>query len=393
MSIALYIAGSGDRTVEQLLTQSGMRVTHVSGEDLADLAQPDSPQPEAIVLDVRRDSRLPASLGFLRSYHPTTPVVVVASTLDPTLMLDAMRAGVNECVAEPLNPVEMNAALRRVLSKRSTTGPVYAFIGAKGGVGSTTLAVNVASAINQQAEASRVAAQSHVSTLLVDLHLMFGDCALFLGADPRFSVVDALENSHRLDQAFLRGVVAHTPGGPDLLASCDRFTTAAPTAQQIQALIEFVSQQYPYIVLDVPRLNGAVFDALSTVSTIVLVVSQDLATLRSARAVSAVLRLRYGKDKVQFVLSRHDPQAEITKEDVNDALGEAVAFTVPSEYRAAVQAINRGRPVAFDRHGKLSPAFHLFAGHLTGLKPIPLPPVPEPPAKLFERFALRSLLP
>ena len=83
------------------------------------------------------------------------------------------------------------------LGRRSTR-----FVGAKGGVGTTTVAVNVATALAKLAGTER--------TLLIDLHVANGDAAVFLGAEPRFSIVDALENTHRLDEAFFRGLIVRT---------------------------------------------------------------------------------------------------------------------------------------------------------------------------------------
>ena len=131
--------------------------------------------------------------------------LLVCSTLAPTLMLEGMRAGIRECVAEPLDPAELEAALARVAAKGATDGQVFAFIGAKGGVGTTTTAVNVA------IELSRSAPKR---TLLMDLHMSNGDAGLFLGEQPRFSVADALENMHRLDEGFLRSLVVQEQAAP-----------------------------------------------------------------------------------------------------------------------------------------------------------------------------------
>ena len=121
-------------------------------------------------------------------------------------MLEAMRAGVNECVAEPLQAAELETAVTRLLAHKQpvATGQVFAFVGAKGGVGTTTVAVNVATALDRAAGGR---------TLLVDLHLAHGDAAVFLGVEPRFSVVDALENIHRFDEAFFKGLVVQSPAG------------------------------------------------------------------------------------------------------------------------------------------------------------------------------------
>src|SRR5262249_12908958 len=155
------------------------------------------------------------SVSALTRQHPSVGVIVVASSMDPALMLEAMRAGVTEFVTEPITQGDLKAAVDRVASKRpaSEPGQVFAFVGGKGGIGTTTLAVNVATTLARR-DAS--------STLLIDLHVTYGDAALFVGAEPRFSVADALENVHRIDEAFLRSLVGRTKFGLDLLASSDR---------------------------------------------------------------------------------------------------------------------------------------------------------------------------
>src|SRR6187431_1377224 len=152
--------------------------------ELLALAQPSATQPEVVVLDVRETSALPPTLVTLKRQHPATGVVIVAARMDPVLMLEAMRAGVNEWVAEPLTAAELDAAIERVgatARSSSVQGQVFAFVGAKGGVGTTTIAVNVATALAQALDDER--------TLLMDFHLSYGDAAVFLGAEPRFSVV------------------------------------------------------------------------------------------------------------------------------------------------------------------------------------------------------------
>ena len=95
----------------------------------------------------------------LKRQHPTTPVLLVTSSLEPAIVLEAMRAGVNECVAEPLQAAEIETAVTRLLAHKQpvATGQVFAFIGAKGGVGTTTVAVNVAT------ELDRAAARPHAA--------------------------------------------------------------------------------------------------------------------------------------------------------------------------------------------------------------------------------------
>jgi pilus assembly protein CpaE len=395
VSIALYIAGVSDRSVEQLLVESGLRVTRISADDMEAMAVPGAPQPDAVVLDLRRDRRILPLVALLRSHHPTTPLLAVVPALDTAFMLEGMRAGINECVGEPLQRAEFNTAIRRLIDKRPTaaSGAIFGFLGAKGGVGSTTLAVNIAAAVSQVGQVGKTKgadSDAPSKTLLADLHLMYGDCALFLGAEPRFSIADVLENGNRFDQAFLRGVVARHPGGPDLLGSSSQLKSPSTDLHRIETLLELARMQYAHTFLDLPRSDSGVLDALSAITAIVIVVNQDVATLRAARAIGTTLRQRYGAPKVRFVLNRHDPRAEITARDVEDAIGEAVAAIIPSDYRTAVQAVNSGIPVVMGWPGTLAAAIKTFAVDLTGVA-VPANARPERPRLLGRLAAMRSL--
>lgn len=124
----------------------------VSVDALPGLAQQGAKQPAVLVLDLRDDKQIPAPLAVLKRNHPSTGVLLVASELDPAMLLESMRAGVNEFVTPPFSVAELKAAIKRLMGNLSPTsrGEVFAFIGAKGGVGSTTVAVNTATSLARQ---------------------------------------------------------------------------------------------------------------------------------------------------------------------------------------------------------------------------------------------------
>ena len=340
MGLNITIVGTSDRQLEELLRGQDMRVKSLPVGDLLALAQQTTAQPDVVVLDLRDSNALPPTLSTLRRQHPTTGVVIVAARLDPVLMLEAMRAGVTEWVTNPVTSTDFVAALERVSATRSVgvQGQIFAFVGAKGGVGTTTLAVNVAAAL------ARVSGDR---TLFIDLHMSYGDAAVFLGAEPRFSVVDAIENTHRLDESFFDSLVVPTKSRVHLLASADRSTHGADLGR-VGTLLHFAAAHYRYTFLDVPRSEAAALDALESVSRIVIVANQELATVRNAGRMATALRQRYGKDRIRVVLTRYDKQAEISQEDVERVIGVAVKHVVPSDYRAALQALNKGRPLALE---------------------------------------------
>jgi len=361
VATSVTIIGSRDLRLEELVRGCGLPIATSWVSDLATLLQSQTVQSDVLLVDVRRQSRVPGELPLLKKQHPAMNVMLLAATLDPALMLEGMRAGVSECLAEPFVQADFNAAMTRLIGQRTSApaGPVFAFVGAKGGVGTTTMAVNVA---------TNLAKLSPAGALMADLHLVYGDAAVFLGAETRFSILDALENLHRFDQAFFRSLLAKTAAGPYLLASSDRPVTNVVDSRRLSTVLEFASSQFPYTVVDVPRSDVAVLDSLDTATTIVVVANQELATVRNAGRMASALRARYKKAKVMTVINRTDRRAEIGQQDVERAVGGAIAHQFPSDYRRALQAMNQGRPLVLDNHNDLSASFTALARELAGVE-------------------------
>jgi len=360
VAINVSVYGVTDREIEEILRAAGMTVRPLGDRELQQLAEFGSRPSDAIVIDVRDSNALPPVLADVRRRHPSTGVVIVAARQDPALMLEAMRAGVNEWITD-LRHDDLKLAIERVCDQKVSTGPagkVFAFIGAKGGVGTTTTCVNIASALSKLTSSK---------TLLIDLHLTHGDAAVFLGVEPKFSVIDAIQNMHKLDLAFFKSVVTRTKAGPDLLASSDRPVSGPIDARGTAAVIEFATRHYQYIVLDVPRSDTAVLDGLEAASRFTVVANQELATVRSASRIAATLRQRYGRERVGIVLSRYDKAADIAREDMAKVVGGPVSHMFPSDYRLAVEALNIGRPLVLENHSRLAGAYVEYARMLGDL--------------------------
>ena len=371
-----------DRQLEQFLNACGMRTTRSSAGELAALAHPSAPQPHVIVVDTRGARAIPSSMAAVKRQHPEVGFLVVASESDPTVLIEAMRAGASEFVQEPITSSALEQAISRLVAHRTaptSAGEVFAFVGAKGGVGTTTAAVNVATALAKVAPSQ---------TLFADLHLSHGDAALLFGAEPRFSIVDALENTHRFDEAFFRGLITPTKAGATLLASSDRALVQPADMQRFRAVIDFAAHLHRYVVLDVPRSDAAALDALDGTSRIVVVTNQELSSVRGASRLAAALRERYGRDRVLVVMSRFDKQAEISQADVEKVVASKITHMLPSDYRLALQALNQGRPLALDNHNKLAAGFRSLAKELAKVDPEPKPS--EPSGGLFGRRTCRG---
>ena len=357
---------ASDASLAELLRAQGMRVTSAGSPALAELTRTGSRAPELVVIDHRGGGPLPETLAAIRRQHPSMGILVVLSTLDGARVLEAMRAGVSECLPHPVLEPELRAAIIRIQAARPAAkkGEVYAFIGAKGGVGATTVAVNVATTLAKAGPGG---------TMMADLHMTYGDAAVFLGVEPRFSIADAFQNLHRLDAAVLKGLLTDAPSGVQLLASSERPATAHPDAVQMRSVIELAATQYAHLVLDVPRTSPAVLDALEAVGTIVLVINQELSTVRSAARLSSALQARYGRDRLQLIVNRFDERAEISQRDVERVTGLPVKHMLPNHYPVAAASQTAGRPLVLEGGSKLSASLKTFTRGLAGL--------PEPEAR------------
>ena len=209
-----------DRELEQLLGACGMRATRGSAAELTALAHPAAQQPHVVVVDTRGARAIPPSMAAVKRQHPATGVPRRRRP-SRTRRSCSKRCGParpSSCTSRSRRPrsSRRSRASSRIAPSPAADGEVFAFVGAKGGVGTTTTAVNVATALAKVAPSQ---------TLFADLHVAHGDAALLFGAEPRFSIVDALENTHRFDEAFFRGLVTPTKArrdAPGLVRSCAR---------------------------------------------------------------------------------------------------------------------------------------------------------------------------
>jgi pilus assembly protein CpaE len=360
LGLKVTIVGSQDRELDAVLRACGATPSLAPIAELATLAQSSARQPDLVVLDLRGHAGVPPGLAALKRQHAMTGVIIVAKSLDPELILSAMRAGANECLAEPVSQRDLDAAITRVVARQAgpATSQAFAIVGAKGGVGATSLAVNVATALARVASAG---------ALLIDLHVARGEAALYLGVEPRFTIVDALDNIQKLDEAFFRSLVVRAPSQLDLLASSDTVDAGRLDMPRVRTLLEFTSKVFEFTVVDVPRTEPGALDALDGMKSIVVVTTQELAAVRSAAAMVSRLKQRYGKVRPLVVMNGKENQSDISREDIQQVVGAPVVYTVPCDPRTSMDALNKGRPVVLDNHSSLAGSLEKFARSLAGL--------------------------
>jgi pilus assembly protein CpaE len=334
--------------------------------------------PDVVIVDIRvsQVAAMPA-IEQLRARWPQTGIFTVAATVDADLVIQSMRAGANEFFAWPPPPETFDEALRRTSVRRasapssSTQATTMVFFGAKGGAGTTTLAVNCA---------VEIARQKKRPTLIVDLKAGLGEVTLFLGVRSRYTMLDALDNLHRLDQEFLKELVVKHKSGLEILAGSDLFDRpSASDTGGLEEVFRLLGRHYEYIIVDGgAQMNPCVVSTLYTADAICLVASPDVPSVRNAqRLLDRIGQLGASGDRVKVLLNRTADPSPIPHAQIESALGHPIFHTFPSDYKTVSTALNSGVPLALSGNTEMSSQFDSFARRMLDPNTV----IEEPPVK------------
>ena len=360
------------RQVARMVRACGVPVGIVEGRSA------EGTGPDLVVVDIRSDvSSGMAAIERLRASSPSLAIFAVAAAAEPDLILQAMRAGANEffpwnategtqaarATEESFHGAVRKSAARREAASAGNKPPcvTHAFLGAKGGAGTTTVAVNCG------VELARLTKRP---TVVVDLKACLGEVALFLGVRPRFTVLDAIENLHRLDKNFLTELVAKHKSGLDILAGSEQFDRPnAQDAGAVEELLRVLAKTYDYVIIDAGNvINSVVAAALYAADTIFLVTNPDVPSIRNAqRLVDRVRQLGAGSERVKILLNRVSDQHLIAPKQIETALGYAIHHTFSSDYRTVSTALNSGVPLALTNNSEIATQFDTFSRLLVGM--------------------------
>ena len=326
-----------------------------------------APTPNIIVLETVSD---PAALiGHLdtlsESCDPGTKVVVIGHVNDVQLYRDLIRRGVSEYLIAPLGTLDVLRTLSElyVSSGARNLGRVIAVMGAKGGVGSSTVAHNVAWAIARNLDAS---------TVIVDLDIAYGTAGLDFNQDPPQGVAEAVFAPERLDANMLDRLLSRCSDNLALLAApamLDRTLDLPEDA--FEQLFDLLRATVPCVVLDVPHVwSGWVRRAMINADEIVVVAGPELASLRNAKNLIDLARANRPNDSgARLVLNQvgMPKRPEIDAAEFSKALGVEVLTSIPFDAQLFGTAANNGQMIAeVQPSGKINEAFVQIASALTG---------------------------
>ena len=270
---------------------------------------------------------------------------------DPEILIRAMRFGVKEFLPQPLDPDDVGKALERFKHRQAgpweeardrskPKGRVIQIFGGKGGVGSTTIAVNTA------VELSRLGIGS---TALLDMHVPMGEIPLFLDFEHAYTWGEAVRNISRLDAAFLMGIMTRHESGLYVLPAPDRLEDQAVASPQAAVhLLAQMREVFDIVVIDGSHyLDELSLKIMETADEILLVTVLSLPCLANVKKLFKTFEKIESLDqgKIRMVVNRYLSRSEITRSEAEELLGKKVFWTIENDYQSTLSAINQGRPL------------------------------------------------
>ena len=292
------------------------------------------------------------SLERLKQAAPDLYVIASHYHADGETVIQAMRMGANDFLTQPIRRADFKDAVarfdrapKRTIASDSKLGKVYTFVGTKGGVGTTTLAVNFAG----------VLAQRKQSVVALDLDWTANDIAMQVGAAPQYTLAEVGENLSRMDQALFESYVSRDPLGFFFIGPSDTLEQRGYfSGAQLREFAAFLIEKYDSVVIDAGRnINDEVVAGACQVSSLIfLVMTQEFASIRNAQRYMAMLsRTGFTQDQIRVVVNRYQKKASnhlATLEQIKQTLNQSVFFGIP-ESQAFLAALNKARPLVADR--------------------------------------------
>lgn len=309
-------------------------------------------KPDVVVVGLEEPIVRPLrTVEMLSTGQDASAVVVISSSGDRELIRKAMLAGARDYLVKPIKGADLQQAITAVWEAEQRrrelvagaggpqrSGEVIAVFGAKGGIGKTTLAVNLAVAIAQQTK-QRVA--------LLDLDTQLGDVAVMMDFVPEHTIVDAAEMVDRLEPELIQTLLHEDRSGVHILAGPLRPDEGeAIGAHHVTKIVEVMAKTYDYVVIDTaPHFTDTLVSALDAATMILLLTTPDVPALKNTKLTIGVMRnWNYSEDKVKMVVNYAYTSDGVVPRDAENTLEYPIFWKIPND-SAVATAIKVGRPV------------------------------------------------
>ena len=278
-------------------------------------------------------------------------IFLTSANTDRDVLMQAMRSGVKEFLSQPLDEAELKEALERFKKRQEKSdsavvsikpGHVINVVGSKGGVGTTTVAVNLATSLAAKKDVKSVA--------LIDMNMLFGEIPLFLEIKPKHDLSALTNQMGRLDSTYLMSILSKSSTGVHVLPSPRHFNSnESLDPKMMDRILELMTRMFDFIVIDGGQpLNPVSLKLLAASDTVFLVSVLTLPCLTNTdKLLQSLLTLGYPVDKlIKVVINRYLKNSEIALNDAEEAINRKIFWTIPNDYRTTLSAINQGKPLS-----------------------------------------------
>ena len=344
--------------VQKLLQLAGISVAGAAGYGVEAYVQAHQAQPDVVLMRVEEPLARPMqTLSQIAEGMPDLPIVVVSSVGNIRLVRQSMVAGAWDYLQEPLTQEDLEASILHVLERKEREqlrrqgaieapvpqGTIVTIFGAKGGIGKTTIASNLAIALAQDA------AQS---VALVDMDTRFGDVAITMDIPVERSIADLARNLDHVDRESLMDyLVPHDSGVHILPAPTRPGDWRGINNQKIRDVVDILAQTHDFVVLDTPgTFNEQVAAALEIGTMILLVTTLDMASIKDTVLALEMLHERFGNDeeRIKIILNRSGLDTGVREDDVVRTLDSPLWWRIPQD-NEVMRAAQLGRPIVMSR--------------------------------------------
>ena len=350
---SLYFQSEETGEYLQKVINSTSQAILAEAKPLSQLAGPEDSGSEAIFLEYQEDNpNLDRWIEKTASDPQAPHIFLYLKEISTASLWKALRLGVKECFTYPIGEEEFREALERL--PRILGGPqgleatcVISFLGCKGGVGTTFLTVNTAQLLAQEHQRQ---------VLVVDLNLHFSQIPFFLDAQPKYTLMDLINNLDGLDVSYLRSLFYGWGENLYLLPAPARLEDAETiTPEQVEKVLRFLKhlRYYRFILLDLTnQIHELTLKALEFSDKLVLVVTQSIPALSNAKKLLELLQMLNFPDlKVEVVLNAWQKRGDLDLAEIQGFLGQEVGATVVGDHTLVARSINEGRPLVEQHPG------------------------------------------
>ena len=277
-------------------------------------------------------------------------IFLTAPMPDSAVLLEAMRSGAKEFLAQPIQEPEVQRAIARYWERATTqkdksqgekkTGSLMALFGGKGGVGTTSIAVNLAAALRQL--------PSNPSVILVDVNQHGGDLPLYLDLQPNHSFRDIAADLSRLDPAFLIRVLTKCESGLQVLPSgYDDLSTGRLSPDCVEATLKLLQASFDYVVIDCGHVLDLTTKKALELATWIMVTSSLMVPVvhRTKRILELLRGSGFSASKIRLVINRYVSAEQDVLKETEDILKQKTFWSIPNDYPSSSQSVNSGKSI------------------------------------------------